>query len=308
MEDHYTTLGVSKDASPDAIKKAYRKLAFKHHPDKNGGNKEEFQKIGKAYEHLEDPQRRRQYDMARSSPFGGMGGMGGLSGLGNPDDILKMFFGGGMPFGNGGPNVRVFHGGQSFPIPGFPMGEPRQLKPRPISHKINITLEQAYNGVNIPIDIERTIRSSDAQRQESERVYIDVPMGIDQNEIITVQGKGNVIGEIKGDIKVHVEISNNTKFIRQGLDITYIKNVSLKEALIGFSFEIKHLSGKTYRINNTDGKVITDKYTKLVKYMGMKRERPHPASPMVGDLIIKFEIEFPTELTSEQKKTIGEIL
>ena len=127
-------------------------------------------------------------------------------------------------------------------------------------------------------------------------------------KLLQFRGKGNVIGEIKGDIKVHVEISNNTKFIRQGLDITYIKNVSLKEALIGFSFEIKHLSGKTYRINNTDGKVITDKYTKLVKYMGMKRERPHPASPMVGDLIIKFEIEFPTELTSEQKKTIGEIL
>ena len=298
MEDHYATLGVNQQASQDEIKKAYRKLAFKHHPDKNGGNKSEFQKIGRAYEHLEDPQKRRQYDMARNSPFGGLGGVG------NPDDILKMFFGGSMPFGNA--NVRVFHAGQPFPMGGFHQEEPRVLKPRPITRKIEITLEQAYSGVNIPIDIERKIHNASDQRVEVERVYIDIPMGIDQNEIITVSEKGNIIGESKGDIKVHVDIKNNSNFIRQGLDLIYIKKVSLKEALIGFSFELKHLSGKTYRINNMDGKVITDKYTKMVNYMGMKRERPHPASPIVGNLIIKFEINFPDQLTDKQKKVIDE--
>ena len=303
MEDHYATLGVKQTASQDEIKRAYRKLAFKHHPDKNGGNKSEFQKIGKAYEYLEDPQKRRQYDMARTSPFGGMGGLGNI---GNADDILKMFFGGNMgPFGGG--NVRVFHAGQPFPMSGFNTEPPRPLKPRPIIHKIVITLAQAYAGVNLPIDIERNINDADNSRTEIERVYIDVPMGIDQNEIITVQNKGNIVGESKGDIKVHVSIVNTTKFVREGLDITYTKKVSLKEALIGFSFEIKHLSGKTYRINNMDGKVITDKYTKVVKYMGMKRERPHPASPIVGNLIIKFIIDFPSELTDKQKKAIEEV-
>ena len=298
MEDHYTTLGVDQQASQDEIKKAYRKLAFKHHPDKNGGNKSEFQRISTAYQHLEDPQKRKLYDMTRGAPFGGLGG------IGNPDDILKMLFSGGMPFGGG--NVRVFHAGQPFSMGGFQQEEPRPLKPHPITHKIVITLEQAYSGINIPIDIERKIHNANDRRVEIERVYIDIPPGIDQNEIITVPNKGNIIGESKGDIKVHVNIKNNSSFIREGLDIIYVKKVSLKEALIGFSFELKHLSGKTYRINNMDGKVITDKYTKIVNYMGMKRERPHPASPIVGNLIIKFEIIFPDELTEKQKKVIEE--
>ena len=91
---------------------------------------------------------------------------------------------------------------------------------------------------------------------------------------------------------------------REGLDLIYVKPVSVKEALIGFSFDLNHLSGKTYRINNKDGKVITDDYKKVVNFMGMKRERPHPASPVVGQLIIKFKIKFPETLTDEQKKAI----
>ena len=119
MDDHYGTLGVQENSSQDDIKKAYRKLAFKYHPDKNGGNKEKFQKVSEAYESLEDPQKRKQYDMHRSSPFGEMG---------KADDIFKMFFSGGMPgmpFGNA--NVRVFHGGHGGPMSGFPMPatEPR---------------------------------------------------------------------------------------------------------------------------------------------------------------------------------------
>ena len=300
MEDHYATLGVTQTATQDEIKKAYRKLAFKYHPDKNGGNKAKFQEIGKAYEHLEDPQRRRQYDMARSSPFGGLGEVG------QADDILKMFFGGGMPFGNA--NVRVFHGGQGFPMPGFPMGEPVKPRPRPITKNITITLEQAYTGANVPIEIERTIRSSNTQTEEVERVYVEIPAGTDENEIITIPDKGNIIGESKGDIKVHIHIKNNSNFERQGMNLIYRKKVSLKEALIGFEFEIKHLSGKTYRINNKDGKVITPDYQKVVNYMGMRRERAHPASPIVGNLIIKFEIDFPDTLTEEQKKVIDESL
>lgn len=300
MDNHYATLGVEKNASQDEIKKAYRKLAFKYHPDKNGGNKSKFQEIGRAYENLEDPQKRRLYDMQSSSPFGGLGEVG------QADDILKMFFGGGMPFGNA--NVRVFHGGQAFPMGGFSMGEPVKPKPRPITKTVTITLEQAYNGDNVPIEVERVIRNGDTTSQEVERVYVEIPAGSDDNEIITVREKGNIIGESKGDIKVHLLISNTSEFDRDGLNLIYKKNITLKEALVGFEFEIKHLSGKTYRINNKDGKVITPDYKKVVNYMGMKRERRHPASPIVGNLIIKFEIKFPETLTEEQKKAINDTL
>ena len=308
MEDHYATLGVSEKASQDDIKNAYRKLAFQYHPDKKGGNKNKFQAISSAYEHLEDPQKRRQYDMARLSPFGGLGAMGnGLGNVGNADEILKMFFGGGMPFE--GANVRVFHGGQAFPMPGhFQMGETVAPKPRAITKMIEITLAQAYSGVNVPIDIERIVRTTEDRRTEVERLYIDIPKGTDENEIIIVPDKGNIIGSTKGDVKINIRIHNNSEFTREGLDLIYLKQVNLKEALIGFSFEIKHLSGKTYRINNKDGKVITDKYKKIVNFMGMKRERAHPASPVVGDLIIKFQVIFPETLTDEQKKVIEDTL
>ena len=187
---------------------------------------------------------------------------------------------------------------------GFSMGETVETKPSPIIKTISITIEQAYAGANIPLEIERTIQTSSEKRTEVERVYIDIPMGIDDNEIITISDKGNVIGNNKGDIKINIRIKNNSKFIRRGLDLFYTKKVSLKEALVGFSFEIKHLSGKTYRINNKDGKVITETYKLVVNYMGMKRERRHPASPVVGHLIIKFEINFPESLTKEQIEAI----
>ena len=299
MDDFYSVLGVSEKANQDEIKKAYRKLAFKYHPDKNGGHKEKFQEIGRAYEHLENPQSRRQYDMSRLSPFGG-GGMGG-----DADELLKMFFGGGLPLG--GANVRVFHGGQGFPMQGhFHTEERMPPKPQPIGKVVEITLEQAYSGVNLPIEIERIVRTAEDRRKEVERLYIDIPKGTDENEIINVPNKGNIIGSTKGDVKISIRICNNSKFTRDGLDLIYVKKVNLKEALIGFSFEIQHLSGKTYRINNKDGQVITDKYKKVVNFMGMKRERAHPASPVVGDLIIKFQVVFPETLTEEQRKVIEE--
>ena len=77
---------------------------------------------------------------------------------------------------------------------------------------------------------------------------------------------------------------------------------------MGFSFDIKHLSGKTYTINNTNGKVIQPLYVKTLQHMGMKRKKPHPAPPIVGDLIITFEIKFPSHLTSEQQEQIKNIL
>jgi len=107
---------------------------------------------------------------------------------------------------------------------------------------------------------------------------------------------------------VFINVENKTDFIRDGLDLLHQKKITLKEALCGFSFDIKHLSGKTYTINNTNGKIITTHYTKTIQHMGMKRERRHPASPMVGNLIIAFEVKFPTTITDEQREQLSKIL
>jgi len=280
MEDYYNLLGVSDKASDEEIKKAYRTSSLKHHPDR-GGDKSKFQSINEAFQTLGDPQKRKMYDMQKGNPFmGGMPGMPGMPGMdggmmGNPDDFLKMFFGGGIPFGmSGGPRVQIFRNGR-------PVNMNTMMKPTPINKTINITLAQAYKGVNIPVEVERWYQENDIKRVETERIYVPIPMGIDNQEIIILENKGNVVSDkIKGDVKVFINVENNTEFIRDGLDLLFQRKITLKEALCGFSFDIKHLSGKTYTINNTNGKIITTHYTKTIQHMGMKRERRHPAQKL----------------------------
>ena len=229
---------------------------------------------------------------------------GGPMNMGGAEDIFKMFFGGGMPFGfSGGPaNVQMFHNGR-------PVNMGSVMKPSPINKTIEISIEEAFTGVNKPVEIERWIQMNGTKRVEKERLYIPIPAGIDNQEIIVVEGKGNVVNEnIKGDIKIYINVKNNTQFGRDGLNLIYKQSISLKDALTGFKFDIKHISGKTYTINNNNGKIITPNYSKTIQHMGMKRERKHPAPPMVGNLIIIFEVEFPNNLTEEQCKILKECL
>ena len=294
MEDHYRTLGVSDSSSAEEIKKAYRRLSLGCHPDR-GGDGVKFKEINAAYQVLGSEERKQLYDMQRGNPL-----MGGA-----PEDILRMFFGGAMPFETGGmmPQVRVFHS---------PMGGPglqRMRRPTPISKTIEITLQQAYRGMKYPLEVERWVESSGVRSVEVEKIYIDVPAGIDSNEVILLRGKGNVFDEgNKGDIKVFIQISNDTELVRDALDLIYKKTLTLKEALTGFSFDIKHISGKSYTINNSNGKIITPGYHKSIANMGMRRVLPHPASPLLGDLIIVFDVEFPTSLTDEQRDKIKDVL
>ena len=301
MQNYYNVLGVDEKATPEQIKKAFRKASLKNHPDR-GGNKEAFQKINDAYQTLGDPEKKRQYDIQRNNPFVGSNNfnMGG-----GPEDIFKMFFGGqgGMPFGfPGGPNVQVFQNGR-------PVNINNMRKPSPITKTIKITFEEAYQGINKPVEIERWIQTKGMKQVEKEKIYVQIPAGIDNQEIIILRNKGNVINEnLSGDIKIFINVTNDTDFVRDGLNLIYKKKITLKEALVGFKFDIKHVSGKTYCINNNNGKIITPQYSKIIKNMGMRRERPHPAPPMVGNLIIVFDVEFPDELTEEQMKTISECL
>ena len=95
--------------------------------------------------------------------------------------------------------------------------------------------------------------------------------------------------------------------MRDALDLIYKKRLTLKEALTGFSFDIKHISGKSYTINNSNGKIITPGYHKSIANMGMRRVLPHPASPLLGDLIIVFDVDFPSSLTDPQREKIKQI-
>ena len=138
---------------------------------------------------------------------------------------------------------------------------------------------------------------------KKEKIYVDIPSGIDTNEMIIIRGKGNILNDTnKGDLKIFIKINNNTDFERKGIDLLYKRNINLKEALCGFQFDMRYLDGKVYTINNTTGKIIRPGYKKVIPQMGMKRGEKQ------GNLIIHFTIDFPAHLSAEQKAQLNAIL
>jgi len=297
LNEYYETLGVNKNSTQDEIKKAFRKLSLKHHPDR-GGNNEQFQKIGAAYEVLKDPIKRQQYDMGINPD--NVNQMGsevvnifdilnqmGMSGQGTANVFASDF---GMPFGG-------MHQGMNMHF------QQRMQKPVPIVKKIEIDIFQSYTGCTLPLEIIRWTIENSTKKEETETVYVTIPPGIDDGELLIMREKGNIINDDnKGDIKIFIKVKNTTEFQRNGLDIMYNKRVTLKEALCGFTFELNHINGKSYKITNGNGNTITPNYKKLLPNMGFKRDNHN------GNFIIIFEIIFPEKLTENQVKDLENIL
>lgn len=304
-KSNYDILGVDKNASSSDIKKAYRALSLKYHPDRNSdeGAKATFQKINEAYEVLGDDDRRKEYDVG---PPEGMSfhNMGGSSDFQDINSIFNMMFngmGGRMGGRMGGPDIRIFHGG--IPV-NMQRGEQRVRPPEPIIKHIDITIEQSYSGCVLPVEIERWTMNNDIRIVENETMYINIPQGIDNNEIILVKEKGHVVNEnVRGDIRLIARMSNNSIFKRNGLDLIYKHTIQLKEALCGFTVEFIHLNGKRLRLNNTDNPtVIKPGHRNVFKSMGMTREQT------TGNLILELDVIFPEMLSSAQINSLSEIL
>lgn len=319
-DNFYQILGVNENASIDEIKKAYRRLSLQFHPDKNPSPEatEKYKKINEAYDILGDEQNKKKYDMERQNPFMRMGGN-----VNDVDEIFKTFFGGGMPFGmrmGGMPGMGVdpddIANMNGFGMGGFPPGAHFQVfhngipvnighpnKPSPIVKNITIDIEQVYTGTNVPVEVERWIHDNNLRVSEKETLYVPIPKGIDDGEIIILKDKGNIINEqCKGDVKVFIKIINKTDIKRLGLDLIYEKKISLKDALCGFSFEIKYINGKMYTLNNTSGNIVCPGYKKIIPNMGLTRDQ------VTGNLIIIFHIDFPEKLTEEQINKLKSVL
>lgn len=265
MNSHYDTLGLLHSASQSDIKKAFRRLSLLTHPDRNRGNqdaKNKFQEINTAYNILSDDEKRKKY---------------------NEENMIDMFKKGFTPDLN-------FLGDHN-------VSSKNDYKPPPLVMMISISLEKAYNGCVMPLKIERNIRNG----KEIEMVYVTIYEGIDDNEIIYLQHKGDVINNIRGDVKIFIQVTNETKFRRVGLDLIYTKDVSLKESLCGFSFDFVHLNENTYKIESKKGTIIDPNYQKQIDDLGIKR------GDVCGKLVIKFNILFPKELSDCQVDNISRI-
>ena len=337
--DLYEILGVNKDAPQEEIKKAYRSLSLQFHPDRNNNSPEsttKYQEINSAYEILGDEQERSKYDRTRNSPFMHNGQGQGPVHM-NTADIFnflnKNIFEqmgamniGGMTFGpmNVGPGGMHMHMANAMEQNGMQMNglnglngmhsmgpmqmhmegiKHRLMKPPPIIKTEELLLSKTYNGCKMPINITRWVVENGIKREENETIYLPVPKGVDDNEMIILQGKGNSLGPNNtGDVKITLKIFNDTAFIRSGLDLILNKTITLKEALCGFSFDLTHIDGRTFKINNGSGNIITPNYSKIINNMGLTREEH------VGNLLINFTVELPRELTPAQIEALMNIL
>lgn len=300
-------LDLKNNPSDIDIKKAYRKLSMKHHPDRNQGSPESaelFKDVNNAYSYLTN-KNDEQKDEILDNLFGGNMDTGPI----NVNDIFQaMFSNGGFSdiineangdsfgsngFNNNGVQFKVFHNG-------FPMNMPNLNKPPPIIKELEINFHQAYSGCSLPLIIERWI-GKPGMNKETETIYAEIPCGIDNNELIILRDKGNIINEqLKGDVKIFIKINNNTSFKREGINLILEKDISLKDALCGFSFNIEHLSGKSYTLRNS--KVVSPNTKTSINNLGFKR------GDNLGKLDIIFNVIFPEDYTPEIKKKLEDII
>jgi DnaJ-class molecular chaperone len=290
--DYYKILEIPENATQDDIKRAYRKMSLLHHPDKNKNSSEsvsKFHKINEAYETLGDAEKRRIYDLNNKNPLLKM--MSGNMQESPIDELFTNIFGGlgSMGMGMNGPSfIKVFHNGQPVNIQGFSQF---LQKPSPIIKTINISIDKILTGTTIPVDIERWLIENENKIFEHETLYVNVPKGVDEGEIIILRDKGNIVNEqCKGDVKIFIKIDNPTEFKRSGLDLILEKTISIKEALCGFTFELKYITGKIYTITNNSGNIISHGYQKIIPNMGFSRDGHN------GNLIILFNVKFPEKL------------
>lgn len=314
MNDYYKILNISTNASESEIKKQYRKMSLQYHPDKNNGDDAKFKEINEAFEVLGDSQKRKTYDFQRNinSDINDFPINDGL------ENLFNMFL---------NPNHKSRVHMRTPPIPGFSpnatkihffsgnlddelssfmnMGNnmsnniPNNL-PDNIEHKVCITMQQAYFGCNIPIEIKRIVIKSNEKYTEKETIYIDIPKGIDNNEKITIKDKGNVCNQNYSNIDVFVCVENNSDFIRNGLNLIYEKKISFKESLCGFSFVIKHIDGREFKLNSKAGDIILHTQEKTIQKLGMER------NDKIGNMIIRFKIISPETLSAKQISIIQE--
>ena len=292
--DYYKVLGVDKKATPDEIKKAFRKLAVKYHPDRNPNDKsaeDKFKEINEAYAVLSDPQKKEQYDTFGSSGFHkqysqedifrgfDFGGTFKDMGMGGNEDIFSRLFGG--AFGRGG---GMGGGYRSGPQRG---GD--------LEMETDISFRDAVNGAEKVVAFRRN-----GKREE---LKIKIPAGVDNGSKIRISGKGGQGegGGPAGDLFLIIRVLPDPVFTRDGGDLFVERQIPFSAACLGTSMDIPTLEGDK-RIKIPAG---IQPGTKIrLKGFGVKPL----GSNTKGDLFVKITIHVPESLSGEQKKLVEELV
>ncbi len=298
--DYYEKLGVSKTSTPAEIKKAYRKLALKYHPDKNKGDKDaeaKFKEISEAYAVLSDTEKKKQYDTYGSTNFHQRYSQEDIFRGFDLNDILRQFGFGGAGASGFRSNMGGMGGGSSFSF--FNQGQggcgggcKSQTRGQDMTYQITVDLEEVLHGA------ERTITLR--KNGSPQTVSVKIPKGIEEGKRLRLQGKGGASpdGGAPGDLYLKVSIAENDGFLRSGDDLIVQKLISFSDACLGTKIEVETLEKKKFMVNVAPG---TGQDSKLrIKGFGL------PIGPMGerGDLYVRIGVAVPKELTPEQNEVV----
>jgi len=369
-KDYYSILGVSKGATDDELKKAYRKMALKFHPDKNqsAGAEEKFKQIGEAYDVLSDPKKRQVYDMygeeglkggmgsagPQENPFQNTGGAYTYSYHGDPRATFAEFFGTSNPFD-------IFFGGQGGGggQPGFPGGVPggvpgghgmegmdidldsllggmgrgqapfgrshtfhsggggggskqQRVQDPTIERDLPVSLEDIAKGVTKKMKISRRVyEDNGTDRIEEKVLQINVKPGWKAGTKVTFAKEGDRIpAKIPADIAFVIRDKPHPVYTRDESNIVYTHKVTLRDALCGAVVTVpllqrdKNVPAKSVTLNMKDDVI---KPTTIRRVQGEGLPFPKDSSRR-GDLLVKFDIQFPDRIASNSKEVLFDVL
>jgi curved DNA-binding protein len=285
-KDYYAVLGVPRDATAEQIKKAYRRLALKHHPDKNPGDRkaeEKFKEITEAYAVLSDAEKKRQYDRFGESGFHERFTREDIFRGFDPSDLFREFgFGGGDIFS------QLFGGlGGTFPGGGpFAGGHGRALRGEDYLLRLSVPLHQAVLGGERRVDFRRGGRI--------EQLQVRIPAGVAGGQRLRVAGKGSAGsgGGPPGDLLLEVAVEPDPLFSREGDDLSVRVRVPFSTACLGGSVDVPTLAGSK-RVKVPAG-----------MHSGGRIRLKGFGVPSRGDLYAVVEVEVPTSLSPRQKELL----
>tara|TARA_R100000951_G_scaffold79203_1_gene67186 strand:- start:735 stop:1685 length:951 start_codon:yes stop_codon:yes gene_type:complete len=309
MKNYYEILGVSKEATAEEIKKSYRKLSLKYHPDKNPDGENKFKEISEAYSILSDNEKRNKYDN------GGMNFEDLFNGAGNPFDTFNDLF------GNRGFNQ-----------------QPRTRRGRDLNINLNITLEDSYFGKEKTLNFNRvstnnkmcsTCKGNGVVQQviqqgpfrqvlngacpgcggngfegggfhKKEEVKFKIPKGIDDGLLMKLRGKGNSVwGGIDGDLLIKIRIIPHPTFKRGAEQLHYTEDINFVDICLGKEIFIEHFDGQL--------SVEVPPNTDFTKPLRIKEKGFYDPSGFKGDLYVFLNPVKPTDITDKEKKILKEL-
>lgn len=306
--DYYKILGITRSASKEEIKKAYRKLALKYHPDRNKDDKgaeAKFKEMSEAYAVLSDPEKKKQYDMFGAEgfqrrysqqdifhdvDFGSLFREFGFGGGGRGQNIFGNIFGGagGKTHFRGGPSFGSGFGGFE--------DRPQPAKGQDLIYELTINLEEAATTTYKDISYQ--------PGAPHEKLSVKIPAGISTGKKLRLRGKGRpgVHGGPNGDIYIQVKVLDHPEFKREGDDLIITREIKFSEALSGTEIDVTTIDNKTLRLKVPPGTPGMTRFR--MKGYGM----PHMNDSGRGDAYIEISIAVPKKLNKKQKALIKQMV